>query len=201
MKQKIILASTSSRRHGLLQQIGLEFEVVPSNYEEDMTLDLPPAELAKTLARGKALDVAERKKSGLIIGVDTFISLDGKKIGKPKDKKDAKRILRMISNRTLKIYSGIAVINAQTKEELLDHVITEVKMRKITDQEIDSYVATGEPLDKAGAFAIQGLGAVFVSRINGCYFNIMGLPLYRLTKNLQKMGVDLFSYERWKNNF
>ncbi|MEK6969084.1 MAG: Maf family protein [Nanoarchaeota archaeon] len=201
MKKKIILASTSSRRHSLLQQIGLEFEVVASNYEEDMTLDLPPAELAKTLARGKALEVAERKKSGLIIGVDTFISLDGKKIGKPKDKKDAKKILRMISNRTLKIYSGIALIDAQNKEELLDHVITEVKMRKITNQEIDSYIATGEPLDKAGAFAIQGLGAVFVSRINGCYFNVMGLPLYRLAKDLQKMGIDIFSYERWKNNF
>ena len=194
MQPKIILASTSPRRHGLLQQIGLKFEIVPSRYEEDMTMKLPPHKLAMTLARGKAFDVAKRRKSGIIIGVDTFVVLGKQLLGKPKNMDEAKRMLREQSGKTQKIYSGITIIDAKTGKESLDYVVTKIKMKNISKQEIDNYVATGEPLDKAGAFAIQGMGAVFVEKIDGCYYNVMGLPLNRLAQNLKKFGVDVFSY-------
>jgi len=192
--KKIILASTSPRRHNLLQQIGLKFEIVPSKYEEDMTLKLPPHELAMVLARGKAFEVAERKKSGIIIGVDTFVVLGKEVIGKPHNKVNAKKTLEKISNKILKIYSGVAIIDAKTKKEIVDYEISKVKIRKISPLEIKKYIATEEPLDKAGALGMQGLGAIFVSKIDGCYSNVVGLPLHNLTKNLAKMGIDVFSY-------
>ena len=194
--EKIILASTSPRRHNLLQQIGLKFEIVPSKYEEDMTLKLPPHELAMVLARGKAFEVAERIKSGIIIGVDTFVVLGKKVIGKPHNKVKAKETLKKISNKTLKVYSGVAIIDAKTKKEIIDYEISKVKIRKISSLEIKKYIDTKEPLDKAGAFGMQGLGAIFVAKIDGCYSNVVGLPLHNLTKNLAKMGVDVFSYRK-----
>jgi len=198
MKQKLILASTSVRRHGLLQQIGLEFDIIPSKYEEDMTLKLSPRKLAMTLAKGKASEVANRVNKGIVIGVDTFITFGNKKIGKPKNRVDAKRILRTISGKTLKVYSGLAIIDAKSGKELVDYEVTKVKIRKLSKKEIDRYVATKEPLDKAGAFAIQGMGAIFVERIKGCYSNVIGLPLHLLTQNLLKFGVNIFAYEKWK---
>ena len=121
--KKIILASTSPRRHALLRQIGLKFEIVPSNYEEDMTLKLLPNKLAMFLARGKAYDVAKRKKSGIVIGVDTFVVLNKEVIGKPHNKIKAKETLQKISNKTLKVYSGVAIIDAKTKKEIIDYEI------------------------------------------------------------------------------
>jgi len=159
-----------------------------------MTLKLPPHELAMVLARGKAFEVAERKKSGIIIGVDTFVVLGKEVIGKPHNKVNAKKTLEKISNKILKIYSGVAIIDAKTKKEIVDYEISKVKIRKISPLEIKKYIATEEPLDKAGAFGMQGLGAIFVSKIDGCYSNVVGLPLHNLTKNLAKMGIDVFSY-------
>jgi septum formation protein len=193
MKQ-IILASTSPRRHDLLRQIGLKFKIVPSKYKEDMTLKLPPHKLAMFLARGKAQEVAERRKSGIVIGVDTFVVLNKEVIGKPHNKTNAKKILEKISNKTLKVYSGVAIIDAKTKKEIIDYEISKVKIRKISPLEIRKYIATEEPLDKAGAFGMQGLGAIFVAKIDGCYSNVVGLPLHNLTKNLTRMGIDVFSY-------
>ena len=193
MKQ-IILASTSPRRHLLLKQIGLKFEIIPSKYEEDMTLNLPPHELAMVLARGKAFDVAKKRKSGIIIGVDTFVVLNKEVIGKPHNKANAKKTLEKISNKTLKVYSGVAIINAKTKKEIIDYEITKVKIRKISPTEIKKYIDTKEPLDKAGAFGMQGLGAIFVAKVDGCYSNVVGLPLHNLENNLAKMGIDVFSY-------
>lgn len=190
-KQKIILASTSPRRQELLKQIGLDFDIVPSAYEEDMSLKLKNNELAKTLAYGKARDVADKIKKGVVIGSDTFIVFHKERIGKPKDKKDAQRILKMISGKWLLIYSGIAIIDTKNKRELTDYEITKVKIKSLTKNEIDDYIATGEPLDKAGAFGIQGRGAVFIEKINGCYSNVVGLPLYRLYFNLQKLGISI----------
>ena len=192
--KKIILASTSPRRHNLLQQIGLKFEIVPSKYEEDMTLKLPPHELAMVLARGKASEVAERRKSGIIIGVDTFVALNKEVIGKPHNKVNAKKMLEKISNKILDVYSGVAIIDAKTKKEIIDYEITKVKIRKISSLEIKKYIDTKEPLDKAGAFGMQGLGAIFVAKVDGCYSNVVGLPLHNLAKNLAKIGVDVFSY-------
>lgn len=195
MKQKIILASTSPRRKELLRQIGLDFDVVPSEFEEDMTLKLSNTELAKTLALGKARGVAKKFKKGIIIGADTFVVYNGKIIGKPRDKNDARKMLRSLSGKTMKIYSGLAVIDACTKKEMLDCEAALVKMSKLSDREIDDYIKTGEPLDKAGAFAVQGIGDVFIEKISGCYSSVIGLPLRSLYKNLKKIGINIFDFE------
>jgi len=191
MKPKFILASSSPRRKALLKQIGLDFKIAPSNYEEDMGLKLNNVKLAKTLAYGKAKEVASRLKKGIIIGSDTFISFRGKRIGKPGNTKDAERILKMISGKTLKIYSGLAIIDKYSGKEIVDHEMTEVKMKKMTADEIKKYIQTGEPLDKAGAFGIQERGVKFVEKINGCYSNVVGLPIYKLYINLQKLGINI----------
>ncbi len=190
---RIILASSSPQRKALLEQIGLKFETIPSNYKEDMQMNIGHKDLAMHLAYGKAKNVAEKVKEGLVIGVDTFIILDGERIGKPKNSKDAKQILKRSSGKTLDVYSGLAIIDYTTKKSVTDYEITKVKMREIPDEEIDAYIETKEPLNKAGACAIEGIGAIFIERIEGCYFNIVGLPLYCLWKNLKKLGLDVFN--------
>jgi septum formation protein len=194
--KKIILASTSPRRQGLLQQIGLKFQVVPSKYREEHSLisQLSPEKLAMHLAYGKAKDVANRVSSGVVIGADTFLFLNGKMIGKPNDSADAAKILRMISGKVIKVYSGIALIDKYSGKEVGDYEVTKIKLRRISDSEIKNYISTGEPLDKAGAIGIQGLGAIFISEIDGCYSNVMGLPLFCLAENLKKIGVNIFDY-------
>jgi len=198
MKKRLILASTSPRRHGLAQEMGLEFDVIPSNYEEDMNLKLSPRELAKTLAYGKALDVSKKFKEGIVIGIDTFILFNGQKLGKAKTKERAYKFLKSFSGKRLKVISGVALIDCKTKKEIKDCEISEVKFKKMSDYEIKTYVETGEPIDKAGAFAIQGLGSVFIEKISGSYTNIVGFPVSCLYKNLKKLGVNIFEYEKWK---
>jgi len=198
MKKRIILASTSPRRHGLAQEMGLEFDVIPSNYEEDMGLDLSPEELAKTLAYGKALDVAKNLKEGVVIGIDTFILFNGQKLGKAKTKERAYKFLKSFSGKKIKVISGVALIDCKTRKEIKDYEISEVKLKKMSEEEINTYIETGEPLDKAGAFAIQGLGSIFIEKINGSYTNIVGFPVNCLYKNLKKLGVNIFEYEKWK---
>ncbi len=199
MKQKIILASTSPRRKELAQQMGLEFVIVPSSYEEDMTMKLSPKELVKTLAYGKAKDVAVKFKEGIVIGVDTFIVFNGKKLGKPKTKQQAIDMLKSFSGKSQKVYSGVALIDCKTGKEIKDYEVTTLKFRKLDPAEIKKYVETGEPMDKAGAYAIQGLSSIFVEKINGCYHNIVGFPIHNIYKNLKKLGVDIFEYEKWKS--
>ena len=193
---KIILASSSPQRKALLEQIGLKFEMMSSDYKEDMQLDMGHKDLAMHLAYGKAKDVAEKIKEGIVIGADTFMALGDERIGKPKDEKDAKRILKKISGKTLEVYSGIAVIDCTTKKYVKDYEITKVKMREMPDEEIDAYIKTKEPLGKAGACAIEGIGAIFTEKIDECYFNIVGLPLYHLWKNLKKLGLDVLSKQK-----
>jgi len=199
VKPKIILASASPRRSGLLQQIGLEFEVIPANIKEDININISHEELVKKLAEEKAENVAKRLKEGIVIGADTIFVLGKERIGKPKNKKDAIRVLKRMSGKMQEVYSGVAIINAKTGKKVVDSEITKIKVRKLSDEEIEHYVNTGEPLDKAGAIAIQGLGAIFVSKIDGCSSNVVGLPLYNLYKNLKKFGVNLFEFEKWKN--
>jgi septum formation protein len=199
MKKKIILASTSPRRHGLAQQMGLEFEIVPSGYEEDMSMDMGPDELAMALAYGKAKDVAEKTNEGIVLGVDTFISFNGQKLGKPKTEEKARELLKSFSGKELQVYSGVVLIDCETGQEIKDFEVSEVKFKELSDEEIENYIKTGEPLDKAGAFAIQGLGSIFIEKVNGCYANIVGLPIANVYKNLKKLGVNIFEYENWKN--
>jgi septum formation protein len=198
MKRKIILASTSPRRSGLLQQIGLEFEVKPSNYEEDMSLKMTPIKMAKTFAEGKANDVAKKVKKGIIIGVDTFFVYNNQKLGKPHTKENAIKRLQILSGKEIKVISGICIIDVEKNKKIIDYEISKIKLKKLTKEEIIAYVNTEEPLDKAGALAIQNLGSIFVQKIDGCYSNIVGLPLYNLYKNLKKIGVNIFEYNGWK---
>ena len=191
MKRRMILASSSPRRKELLNQIGLKFDILPSEYKEDMTKNLTSEVLAKELAHGKAQAVAKKVRSGVVIGCDTFIEHKKKRIGKPKNKKSAADILKNISGQTIRIYSGIAIIDVDEKKELVDYEMTKIKIKKLSQKEIDAYVETGEPLDKAGAFAIQGRGAIFIEKIEGCYSNVVGMPLYKLYNNLQKLDIEI----------
>lgn len=180
----------------MLRQIGLDFDVAPSDFEENMSLKLGSTELVKTLALGKARGVAKKFKKGIVIGADTFVVYGGKRIGKPKGKNDARKMLRILSGKTMKIYSGLAVIDAYTKKEILDCEVTLVKMSKLSNREINDYIKTGEPLDKAGAFAVQGIGDVFIEKISGCYSSVVGLPLRSLYKILNKLGINIFDFEK-----
>ena len=197
VKKRIILASTSPRRHELAKRMGLEFDVVPSNYEEDMTMKMSPKKLVMTLAYGKAKDVAEKYKSGIVIGADTIIVYKNKVLGKPKNKKDAFDMLKSFSNKSQEVYSGVCFIDCKTGKVVKDFEVTKVKFRKLDDDEIKSYIKTGEPMDKAGAYGIQGLASIFIEKIDGCYFNVMGFPIYNIYKNLRKMGVNVFDYDGW----
>lgn len=199
MKKKIILASTSPRRHSLAEQMGLEFEIIASNYEEDMSMDLGPDKLAMTLAYGKAREVADRVKTGIVLGVDTFVVFEGKKLGKPKSEESAFQMLKSFSGKYQEVYSGVAIIDCETGKEIRDYEVTKVKFREMEDFEIKSYIKTGEPMDKAGAYGIQGLSSVFIEKVDGCYTNVVGFPVYNIYKNLKKIGVDIFQYEKWQN--
>ena len=186
----IILASASPRREQLLRQVGYEFQVLPSLAEEDNTAELPPEELVQTHARAKAWDVARQvAPADIVIGADTLVVLDGKVFGKPGSAEQACRMLQELSGRTHSVWSGIAIV--KEGRCLCAAVETRVTLGRLNEEEIKRYVATGEPLDKAGAYAVQGIGAVFVEKLDGCYFNVVGLPLNALSRLLSEAGVDL----------
>lgn len=191
MKRNFILASSSPRRKELLEQIGLKFKVVASTYQENMSLKMSHSKLVKLLAEGKAKDVAKSFTSGVIIGSDTFIAYQNVRLGKPKDKTDARNILRFISGKKLQVFSGLAIIDKYQNKKTSSCVITDVKIKNLTSLEISNYVKTKESLDKAGAFALQGRGAIFIEKINGCYSNVIGLPLNQLYKDLQKLKIQI----------
>jgi len=189
--KKFVLASTSPRRAGLLKQIGLKFVVDPSNHEETLNKELPPERLAVVLSLKKARAVARRHRNAIVIAADTIGVLDGVIIGKPESAADARRILRKLSGRTHRVITGFTVIDTGSGKIATRVVETMVHFRKLTDGEIDAYVKTGEPLDKAGAYGIQERGAIFVDRIEGDYYNIIGLPLCALAEMLRKFGVEV----------
>jgi len=186
---KIILASTSPRRKELLKQIGLDFTAVTSDYEEDMTINKKPKELAKYLSNGKAMAVAKNFSDGIIIAADTFVVMQEKLLGKPHTASVARKMLRQISGKQLSIITGLTVYDIKNAKKISRAVEAKIFIKKLTDHEINNYVKTGEPLDKAGAFGVQGVGAVLIRKIEGDYSGIVGLPLYELATILQKMGV------------
>lgn len=186
---RIILASASPRRRELLAQIDLKFEVIPSLVSEEGEPLSTPAKTAEYLAVIKAEDVAGKLTGdGYVIGADTIVVLDGVLYGKPVNKADARGMLTRLQGRAHQVITGIAVIRLRDKEILVEHETTTVMMRPLTLEEVDRYIDTGEPMDKAGAYAIQGRGAVFIPSISGCYFNVVGLPLARLLSMLNKLG-------------
>ena len=187
--RKMILASASPRRRELLTQAGFSFEVKVSDADEVIT-EKEPDKIVKELALVKACAVAASETEALIIGADTIVAVDGKILGKPRDAEEAFSMLSMLQGRTHQVYTGVALI---TKEEGLQksHVFsekTDVHMYPMTEQEIREYIATGEPLDKAGAYGIQGRAAVYIRKIEGDYNNVVGLPISRLYQELKSSG-------------
>ena len=186
-KPRIILASASPRRAELLSQIGVEFELAPSQVEERPHPDEAPPDYITRIARAKVIAVAGQQEVGLIIGADTVVVLDGRLIGKPDDPAEAQSMLRQLSGRWHAVMTGVALYDLETRREVADYNKTLVKFAQLTDREIEWYVNTGEPMDKAGAYGIQGLGGLFVDEIAGNYYNVVGLPIplvYRLARRL-----------------
>ncbi|MFH1133854.1 MAG: Maf family protein [Nanoarchaeota archaeon] len=183
---KIILASGSPRRIALAKKLNLPFSVEPGDFSEDLTLPLPPRALAMHLAVGKAKAVARTKREGVVIGVDTFVVLGKNKLGKPKTKAQAVAMLESLSGRTVHVISGIALINCETKRVMKAAEVTEVRFKRLSNATIQDYVVTGEPLDKAGAFAIQGRGADLIAGIRGSKENVIGFPVARVKSLLAK---------------
>jgi nucleoside triphosphate pyrophosphatase len=191
---KIILASASPRRAEILRNAGFEFSVISADVDESLRAGESAPVYVERLAREKANAAAARlrsmnQNSGIIVAADTTVVLDGEILGKPESAEDAHRMLRSLSGKWHEVFTGLAVLPlaaAAPQEQLLVEQ-TRVQFAKLCENEIDDYVATGEPFDKAGAYAIQGLGGKFIPRIEGCYFNVMGLPLARLYEALRKI--------------
>ena len=190
---RLVLASTSPRRRELLGLLGLPYEIIPSSYDEEAVdpNTLTPSDYVIQLARGKASEVAARLDAdALVIGADTTVVLDGRYLNKPVNPADAARMLRALSGRTHEVYTGLCLVHGDTV--VTDFARTEVTFDTLTDDIIAAYVATGEPLDKAGAYGIQGKALSFIPAIHGDYFNVVGLPLFLLSQMLSKFGMDIW---------
>lgn len=184
----MILASGSPRRRELLGQIGLAgFTVLPADVDETIPPGTLPDQAVLELSRRKAAAVAASHPDALILAADTVVALDGAILGKPHDKAEAKTMLWTLSGRVHRVYTGFTLRASGQTESGVEE--TEVTFRELTAKEVDAYIATGEPMDKAGAYGIQGLGSLFVSAIRGDYFNVMGLPLCRLGMALKNFGL------------
>ncbi|MFH1190515.1 MAG: Maf family protein [Candidatus Omnitrophota bacterium] len=190
--RRIILASGSKARQKLLKQMGLKFTVSISGVPERRILRGRAGDLVIKNAMDKAADVARRHRSGIVIGADTLVLVGRRVIGKPRDMKDARRTLRLLSKRPQWVYSGVAVIDIDNGKRYLGYEKTKVYMYKLSDKEISNYFRKVSPLDKAGSFDIQGMGGIFIDRIEGCFYNVVGLPLAKLASMLRRAGVDLF---------
>lgn len=188
----LILASASPRRQQLLRNAGFDFEVRPSNIAEVIRRGEPPEDFARRAAQEKALHVAATSPPGsLVLGADTVVAINGDTLGKPSGPYDATRMLRVLAGQTHQVHTGICVVEAPGEIATLTHDTTFVTFREIDEEEIRDYVASGEPFDKAGAYAIQGLASRFITRISGCYFNVVGLPIplvYEALKPFMKNG-------------
>ena len=187
---EIILASQSPRRKELLERMGIRsFTVMDSGVDEHEEEPLPPEEVVCRLSERKAEAVAQRAPAGgVVIAADTVVSLDGAILGKPADKLEAFRMLSTLSGVRHQVYTGVTVMRDGEKQ--IEHETTDVTFRELSEEEIEHYLATGEPMDKAGAYGIQGYGALLVERIEGDYYNVMGLPVCRLGQMLRRVDVD-----------
>ncbi len=175
--KRLILASNSPRRIALLKTLGYPFDVVPHDTEESVSYDISPDELVLRLARQKAEDVAKRVENAVIIGADTIVLFNHCILGKPVDVSDALRMLSMLSDAEHEVLTGVCLVETPSKKKSLRFDRTQIRMKHITGEEISAYVKSGEPMDKAGAYAIQGMGSRFIEKITGSYTNVVGLPL------------------------
>ena len=188
-KKKIILASGSPRRKELLLQIGITPEIMVSHVEEKITSDVP-SEVVMSLAKQKAVDVAkEREKGDIILGSDTVVAVDGKILGKPKNHKEAEEMIQKLAGRSHQVYTGVCIVKKGEKDEILTFFDeTDIKVAKMTEKEILEYAGSEEPMDKAGAYAVQGFFARYIEGLNGSYANVMGLPVHLVYQKLKELG-------------
>ena len=186
---KLILASGSPRRRELLTMLGAQFETIPARGEERADPSLAPPQLVEQLALAKAREVARMHPDAVVIGADTVVSADGAVLGKPHSREEAAAMLRGLSGRTHSVFTGLAVLSPEGEQTGWEE--TRVTFCPLSDREIEAYIDTGEPLDKAGAYGAQGIAALFIERMEGDFFNVVGLPLCRLGKMLKMVGVRL----------
>ena len=186
--QKIYLASSSPRRKKLMEQIGLTFKVVKVKTPEKIKKYETPIRIVKRISQEKLQAAKEKISSGIIITADTIVVLNKQILGKPRNKKDAARILNLLSGNTHFVYTGFTIFNHKNLKTISDYEKTLVEFRQLTKDEIKAYIESGSPMDKAGAYGIQDdFGAVFVNKINGCYYNVVGLPLSKFYSSLIKV--------------
>jgi septum formation protein len=189
---KLILASSSPRRAEVLRNAGFTFEIRPAPVDETRhpheSAEAYVERIAEAKARAAAAQARESGEPAIIIAADTTVLIDGHILEKPTDAADARRMLRLLSGRTHEVLTALAVTNTRTGQESLHVEKTRVEIVKLSDEEIENYIATGEPFDKAGAYGIQGIAGRFAARINGCYFNVLGMPLSRLWTTLHELG-------------
>lgn len=196
---KIILASASPRRIELLKQIGIDFSVIPANIDESIEGYLEAGKYSVEMSRRKALAVAESLQGEIeenifVLGADTVVSVDGIIFGKPTDGSDALRMLKILENGWHKVTTGLTLVKPKNMEVLSEAETTRVKMASYSEGFLSRYLSTKEPYDKAGSYAIQGYGSLMVECIEGCYFNVMGLPIYRLSQMLSRKGYEALSW-------
>jgi septum formation protein len=196
-ERTLILASSSPRRQELIHTMRLPVRILASDVDETVAEGMAPADIVEALSLRKALAVTEllllesQEEDGIVIGSDTIVVSEGRILGKPADDEDAMRMLTLLQGQTHQVYSGVACIDLASRKQKISHRMTEVSMRALTPQQLSRYIASGEPRDKAGAYGIQGLGATLIDSINGCYFNVVGLPLSLLTQMIGELGVDV----------
>lgn len=188
MLPHIVLASKSPRRRELLTMLGVtDFEIIPAASEADFPADIHPGDAAIAVALGKAREIAPLASNGsIILAADTVVSLEGRILEKPESEEEAFAMLSALSGRSHTVYSGVVLL--QDGRELCRYEATDVRFRPLEDEEIRRYIATGEPMDKAGAYGAQGIASVFIERIDGDFFNVVGLPLCTLGKMLGELG-------------
>lgn len=180
----IVLASSSPRRKEIMENAGFKFAVREPNVDEDLRIKLPPIDLVMKLALKKANAVSQDSEDEVIIGSDTIVCIDGKNIGKPKNDEEAKSMLRQLSGRLHRVYTGVAVISKDRQETFF--VQAKVNFKELSDDLIDRYIKTGECCDKAGGYAIQGKGSILVEKIEGDYFGVVGLPISQIATRLER---------------
>ena len=183
----IYLASKSPRRRDLLKQLGIKFRLVIPEVSEKI-IKRNPKRFAMSLARQKVESVEKNIKKGIIIGVDTVVVINNKILGKAKDKNDARIMIKLLSGKEHQVISGLYILSKPNNRAILTSEITNVKFRKLSDNEIEKYISSREPYDKAGAYGIQSIGGIFVEWLIGCYLNVVGLPVAKLLKCLEKIG-------------
>lgn len=187
--EKLVLASASPRRAQLLKSVGLRFDILPSQVNEDAKLSEDPRELVERLAFEKAQEVARKLQQAWVLGADTVVVLDGQILGKPLDRADAARMLSLIQGRQHQVFGGIALLNSQHNVKEVQSHVSEVEIVKLDPRQIEAYIESGEPLDKAGSYAIQGIGAALVAQVAGSYTNVVGLNLSATMNLLSKYNL------------